>query len=396
MTPDVESIFALAKRHPFYAERYRDAPSFADAPTTDKAELYRVINKTFDDDPSSRKGIYLSPTGGSTPDRLLYFPTDIQDNERQRALLSPYLNDAKIFAPDSIVLNIFGSNQMYRALEIFNDFAERGQSTVLPAGSQAEDKLAAEIAARFNADSVIGNPSRLLQFARYVESQAIPLRFDHLIFGGETLQQHKAEFVKSVLGIKRISGIYGSAESGIWGYQPDDLELNCYFYPAEIMHIEILEPDDDGFGRMVLTNLVRKRNPLCRYDCGDIGRISEMNYRGQKRQMLEFKGRAENSFFVGSEYFWLSDFKEPLADLLEYQIHISYDEEQKRDRIKFSLVAPDQSFIDSSRERIEGQIRNIVQSLDSWFTTEIAFVEMSSLRRSNTSQKVVRIVDERS
>lgn len=394
--PDVDGIFELAKRHPFYAERYRNATSFSDAPTTDKSELYRVINKSFDEDLSFRKSIYLSPTGGSTPDRLLYFPTDIQDNEHQRALLSPYLIDAKIFTPEMIVLNIFGSNQMYRALEIFNDFAERANATVLPAGSQATDKLAVEIASRFGADSLIGNPSRILQLARYVESNTIPQSFDHLIFGGETLQHHKAEFLKKALGVKRISGIYGSAESGIWGYQPDELDLQCYFYPAEIMHIEILEPDNDGFGNMVLTNLVRKRNPLCRYDCGDIGRISTMDYRGQKRNLLEFKGRAENSFFVGSEYFWLSDFKEPFENLLEYQIHISFDAEQKRDRIKFSLVAPDQSFIDSNKEKLETQIRDIVQSLDSWFTTEIEFVEMSALRRSNTSQKVVRIVDERS
>ncbi len=394
--PDAEDIFELAKHHPFYAERYRDATSFAHAPTTDKSELYRVINKAFDEDPSFRKSIYLSPTGGSTPDRLLYFPTDIQDNDLQRSLLSPYLTEANIFTPDTIVLNLFGSNQMYRALEIFNDFAERGNATVLPAGSQSEDKLAVEIASRFGADSLLGNPSRIMQFARHVESNAVPLRFEHLIFGGETLQEHKAEFVRSTLGIKRISGIYGSAESGIWGYQPDDLELHCYFYPPEIMHIEILEPDADGFGKMVLTNLVRKRNPLCRYDCGDIGRIKTMNYRGQQRQVLEFKGRAENSFFVGSEYFWLSDFKEPFEHLLDYQILISFDEEQKRDRIKFRLVAPDQSFIDTSKEKIEGQIRNIVQSLDSWFTTDIEFVEMSSLRRSSTSQKVVRIVDERS
>lgn len=394
--PSIKGIFELAAKHPFYAERYRDAYCFSDAPTTDKSELYRVINKAFDDSPSFRKGIYLSPTGGSTPDCLLYFPTDIQDNELQRKLLSPYLNDAKIFTPDMVVLNIFGSNMMYRALEIFNDFAERGNATVLPAGSQCEDQLAVQISERFGADSLIGNPSRILQFARHVESQAIPLRFEHIIFGGETLQQHKADYVRDVLGIKRISGIYGSAESGIWGYQPDDLELNCYFYPSEIMHIEILEPDTDGFGRMVLTNLVRQRNPLCRYDCGDIGRISETSYRGQKRNMLEFKGRAENSFFIGSEYFSLSDFQQPFKDLLEYQIHITFDAEQKRDRIRFSLVAPDQNFIASSKELIEAQIRKIVQSMDSWFTTEIEFVELSTLRRSKTSQKVVRIIDERS
>ncbi|MDZ4837594.1 MAG: hypothetical protein SGJ27_27730 [Candidatus Melainabacteria bacterium] len=393
---DVDKIFELAKKHPFYAERYRDASNFADAPTTDKAHLYKVINQALDEDPTFREGVYLSPTGGSTPDRLLYFPTDIEDNQLQRKMLSPYLNEAKIFSPQTILLNLFGSNMMYRALEIFNDFAERGRATVLPAGSQCEDGLAAEVATRFAANSLIGNPSRILQFARHVESQAIPLKIEHLIFGGETLQEYKADYLKDVLGIKRISAIYGSAESGIWGYQPDALELNCYFYPAEIMHIEILEPDDDGFGRMVLTNLVRTRNPLCRYDCGDIGRITETEHRGQQRNMLEFKGRAENSFFIGSEYFSINDFREPLENLLEFQIQISFDESQKRDRIKFSLVAPNPEFIDANKETIKKQIRHIVQSLDSWFTTEIEFVEISELQRSKTSQKVIKIIDQRS
>ncbi len=285
---------------------------------------------------------------------------------------------------------------MYRALEIFNDFCQRAHGTVLPVGSQCPDTLACSIAKRFGADSIIGNPSRILQFARHVESQTIPLKIPHLIFGGETLQKHKAKYLEKALGIERISGIYGSAEAGIWAFKPSDMPLNCYLYTKDMMHIEIVEPDAEGFGRIVLTNLVRKRNPLCRYDCGDVGRVAEIEYRGETRQTLEFQGRIENSFSIGSEYYSISDFDQPFANLLEFQIKITYDQEQKRDRIQFRLVAPDKQFVDSHRDVIEKQIHTIVQTANDLFITDIEFVELSELIRSQTAQKIVKIVDERS
>ncbi len=391
----LDDIFKIARRHPFYAERYANAGSFMDAPLTNKAQLYSGIEKMLSQGRSSREGIYLSPTGGSVPSKLLYFPTDVYDNEMQRRMLSPYLIEEEIFTRSTIALNLFGSNLMYRALEIFNDFCQRAHGTVLPAGSQCPDELACNIAARFGADTLIGNPSRVLQFARYVESQSIPMKFDKLIWGGEALQDHKANYLKRVLGLRQICAIYGSAEAGIWGYQPEDLPLNCYLYPQELIHIEIANPDQEGFGNMVLTNLVRKRNPLCRYDSEDVGRITQQLVRSKKLCVLEFKGRTTNSFQVGSEYFSINDFQSSLEGLLEFQISISYDIERHRDIIDFHLVAPTIEFEMAHKERIESEIREIVQSQDSLFTTNVQFVEISALKRSSTSQKVLKVLDNR-
>ncbi len=78
---DIDTIFQLAKHHPFYADRYEHASNFENAPTTDKATLYEVIKIAIDGDRSFREGIYFSPTGGSIPEHLLYFPTDVAEND---------------------------------------------------------------------------------------------------------------------------------------------------------------------------------------------------------------------------------------------------------------------------------------------------------------------------
>ncbi len=391
----LDKIFEIARLHPFYEARYAKSSSFSDAPLTDKSELYHGIELLLSQGRSAREGIYLSPTGGSVPSKLLYFPTDVNDNERQRQLLSPWLNKAQIFTESTIALNMFGSNLMYRALEIFNDFCQRAHATVLPAGSKCPDQLACSIAGRFGADTLIGNPSRVLQFARYVESNTIPLKFDKLIWGGEALQQHKADYLKRVLGLNQLCAIYGSAEAGIWGYQPHDLPLNCYIYPPEIIHIEIIAPDEDGFGNMILTNLVRTRNPLCRYESGDVGRITSRILGDEEVHILEFKGRIHDSFQVGSEYYSISDFQNLFRDLLEYQVRISFDPIGQRDVIEFFLVAPDLEFIEAQGSILIEQVRNQLQSEENLFTTKIEFVEIAALKKSSTSQKVVRIVDER-
>lgn len=396
MSSALTEIFELSRTHPFYSDRLQGISSFEEVPVMRKQELYDSISKTLISS-SALKSVYLSPTGGSVSNYLLFYPSDIEENHLQRSLLATHLRESNIFTPETIGLNLFGSNMMYRSLEIFNEFCERAGGTPLPVGSACDDDTAYKLGQRFFANTLIGAPSRLMQFGRHVEDTygRSQVQFDQMIFGGELLPESKAKYLKGIFGVERICGIFGSAEAGIWGFQPADLELNQYLFLEEMMHVEVESSDENGFGEIVLTNLVRKRFPLLRYGTGDLGRVREISVNGRKLHLLEFKGREEQSFQLGGEYYAVSEFEDACNQLVDFQIHLSYDETNKKDRIQFSLVAYSPQFIDNYGDGLKERIKSIVQSEDRLFTTEIQFVEQRDLKVTRTSRKVIRVIDDR-
>jgi len=53
----------------------------------------------------------------------------------------------------------------------------------------------------------------------------------------------------------KLSSVYGSAVSGVWAYQPPWLPQNHFLYDPEMMYIEIVDPNEQGVGLVILTSL---------------------------------------------------------------------------------------------------------------------------------------------
>ncbi|MBD2130327.1 hypothetical protein NDI39_15915 [Microcoleus sp. ZQ-A2] len=390
----VEEIYQAAREHSFYRDVLKETKCFADVPILEKQILYRQVEANLKE-ASFRTGLYLSPTGGSSSSQVLFFPTDVTENRFQRALLSKYLIHSEIFTPSTMALNLFGGTMMYRSLEIFNDFCERARATTLPVSSLCPDREAYETAIRFGANTLMGIPSRLMQFARYVIKQKLQVRIEHIIFAGEPLLYHQREYLQKAFHATRFSGLYGSAEAGVWAYQPPDLPSEGYLFPSQLMHVEINNPNEEGFGTIIATNLIRSRNPLLRYDTGDIGRLSKIMYRGSRFNMLELKGRVDCSFSIGGSYYFLDDFASIFERLADFQIQISYDPEKARDRIQFCCVPMTPTYSTYQFNELCSKIQEILRSNDNSFLTEVRIAEHEELLKSATSQKVIKIVDRR-
>jgi phenylacetate-coenzyme A ligase PaaK-like adenylate-forming protein len=249
----------------------------------------------------------------------------------------------------------------------------------------------------------MGLPSRILQFARYLARESISIIFEDVVFAGEPLPEHKKEFLRRTIGAKRFSGLYGSAEAGVWAFQSDQMaadlgiSADAYLFPKQLMHVEIAAADGDGYGNIVTTNLVRTRHPLLRYDSGDVGRMVLSSKCPRECRLLELRGRTERSFEIGGEYYALDDFVGLFAEagLLEYQIVLTFDPAKQMDLVSFFLVAGPAAEVKAVKLAITSGIRKIVQSNDASFITEINFVESETLARSKTGQKVLKIVDSR-
>ncbi|MDR3634031.1 MAG: hypothetical protein P4L84_09510 [Isosphaeraceae bacterium] len=387
----LQRIVEAAREHPFYAEGHlQGVRRFEDCPVLYKARLYRGAALALGD-PDFRRSIYLSPTGGTSTGRPLYFPTDIRENQEQRARLARRLEAAGILGAASIALNLFSCGRLLRSLSIFDDFAERCGATTLPLGAAATDDEAGAAAEQFGATMVMGMPSRLTAFARWCEAQGRRFAFESVLFAGEALHLGKRRFLEHALGVRRFDAVYGSAEMGIVAYQADVTEPPVYRFPRELLHVEIGEPDGEGFGRLIVTNMVRTRHPLLRYDTGDVGRlVSE----GEDELLVELRGRISDSFTIGGDYFHLREFASVLDRFAQYQITIAFDPETGADRIVFRLVAQAPAG-DVERARAAEELRALLDLDDRSVAAEAIYIRPDELVYRPGTLKVPAILDMR-
>jgi phenylacetate-CoA ligase len=387
---DLKRILSLASTHPWYRD-IGAGERLADWPVLKKEDLYSRLA-------SARAGgldrgaLYYSRSGGTTTGRPLFFPAGIEENHAQRRKIARHLGASGVLSRASTAVNVCPIVRMYRTMEIFTEIGELCGATMLPMAAIAEDEEVAEIAIQFGANTLIGMPSRLVAFARFLHEKEIALRIDTILFGGEFLPPGKRRLLSSVLGAKRFSALYGSAELGIVAWQSDLSEAPIYRFPRDILHVEIVSPDADGYGAIVATNLLRERFPIIRYDTGDVGRIVESH---GDAVTIELQGRQSDSFLIGENDYTVGDFAAVLADVAEFQIQIHFDEARFRDVIRFCLVPGELPVPEEKRVEVERTIREILQGHESVYWAEVALVGPESLVRAAGTSKTPAIVDSR-
>jgi phenylacetate-coenzyme A ligase PaaK-like adenylate-forming protein len=396
----LDRIVSVARHHPFYRDRFEGVARFEDCPLLEKLVLYQRVQESMRDT-AFRHGTYFSPTGGTTTGSSLYFPTAIAENKRQRVLLAERLANAGMIQPTSIVLNMFPCTRLVRSLEIFNEYCELCGATVLSVGAHETDEEAWSVARQFGATLLAGMPSRLIALARWLQAtgQCLPterglltergLQIEKVLIAGELLHPPKRQMLERAFDVRRFCGVYGSAEMGVVAYQADLCDPPVYRFPLEILYVEIVEADGEGFGRLVATNLVGIRHPLVRYDTGDLGRVVN---RTADEVWIELRGRGGDSFAIGGGYWHLADFAGVLSPFAEWQIVIDFDEKAGMDRISFSVVTDDAPAKTRQRE-LKMAIRAILEADDQTHLTDVAFVPAVALRRNPATLKVPSIVD---
>lgn len=280
--------FAAAKVHPFYRDRFGCAAGPDDAPATEKKALLERLEGFRPD--AEGGNVYLVRSGGSTTSPLI-FPVDIGENKAQRRALCERLLADGMFGPETVALNLFGYADLYRTAAIVDDLLERCRATTLPMSAHAryEDVLA--VSRRFGPSHVLGTPSKLGLFARFLADAGETLRVPQLLYAGELLRPGARTLLAETFGSSRIWSLYGGAESGIWAWCDVTRRPDLFRVLPGIV-VEVLAPDAAGFGPLAVTNGFRMRFPVFRYCVGDVGRFVEV---GGER-LLELRGRDSRSF----------------------------------------------------------------------------------------------------
>jgi phenylacetate-CoA ligase len=321
--PALQAHFDKVRVSPLYRAHYDGIADYRDAPVLDKATLIGLLKSGFRLGDETR-GVYLVRSGGSTRAPLI-FPVDIAENLEQRRRLADALVTSGVIRPTTVALNMFSYGQLYRTAAILDDILERCRATTLPLSAETKDKDLHDAARHFRPNLLMGSPSRLALFAHYLGIQGTRLEVPDLLYGGEFLRPSVAATFRERFGTRNIYALYGSAETGTWGWSRYSDAPGVYRF-IDGIHVEIAEPDAEGFGRIIATNLLRERFPIFRYDMGDIGRLGQSD----GHPHLELRARAPLSFVIDSTKLSIDDFRHVTQDAAAFQIQLSQNDRSQQ------------------------------------------------------------------
>jgi phenylacetate-CoA ligase len=325
----LRDCFLRARDHVFYREQFAGIADWRDAPATDKNVL---LERLSDFAPGNEpRGVYLVRSGGSTQKPLI-FPVDIVENLAQRQALSACLRADGVFGPETVALNIFGYSDLYRTAAILDDLLERCEATTLPMSAHARYEDMLSIARRFSPTHLMGTPSKLILFARFLIDSGETLRIPQLLYAGEPLRDTTLTLLRDTFGTEQVWSLYGGAETGIWAWCDASRHPGLFRILPGLV-VEVMAPDEDGFGPLAVTNAFRARFPVFRYRVGDVGRLIDRD----GMRFLELRGRDSRSFQFAEMTFDL-DLLTPLVSAAEaFQVQLRFDA-QGRDTLQLLVV----------------------------------------------------------
>ncbi|KAK9760063.1 hypothetical protein K7432_016295 [Basidiobolus ranarum] len=292
MLYSLEEVLSAGVRHPLYASlRYPSKLDLAAIPLLDKVTLYNQLQYAINSDKSILQSAYLSPTGGTSDGPLLYFITDTDENRAQREEMGRLMNEQSVITKEDIVLVLQGGKYMYRSLDLICELIDNSHGTALAAGASTSSDILASLAIQFGANAISGTCTQMINFAQYIEANGLQslVKFDKIFYTSEVLPVHQEYYLRTTFGASVITSVYGSAEGGVWAAcGPAKLGQGAaqgsnFVYDKKMMIVEILKEDgthatEGEKGEIVLTSLMRLRNPLIRYCTGDLGSLHA--YRG--------------------------------------------------------------------------------------------------------------------
>ncbi|UJR35039.1 hypothetical protein I4U23_027815 [Adineta vaga] len=361
-----------------------------------KENLHEQLTQTKLYDNQWNQSVYISSSGGSGGKRL-FFSTDIQENLRQRQILVNMMLDEDIISDRDVCLNLFQSDNIYRSFEIFNDFCSMANCTTIPMSANTTDEDVLEIIEYFKPTILMGSPYRLMQLAFYLEKQGKKeIYFEKIYFACEAIDEIKQEYFQRIFHCSIYLGFYGSAETGVYACQSSKYSsTKIYLYPKELVEIEIID------SKIIVTNLIRKRNQLFRFDSGDLGRILPTDSHSKYGLIEVF--HSQRLIMIGNDVLSKSDIEETMKqiDLIEWQLIIDYISSTKTNQILllFRYVKPDSI----TNENLEKILRNYLDkffdnqltSLSDELIVQFESIQFSQLVRNKTSNKLLKIIDKR-
>ena len=387
----------------------------------------------------------------------MMFAVDVHENRQQRAQMGDFIKLCGIIEPRDWVLSIHLAGGFYRyvipghemhemertqlanlesirSLDLTTEIMENAGATVLSAGSYMPVPEVAQSLADYHVNVLTGDGCQITQVVHHIsglpQEDRDRIHLEKIIYTSEPLTGPQRAFVHSVLGDVKIFSILGSSEAGPWAVSSPDLtgkqEFTQYstdfVFDTRNMLIEIISPSDiDGTARsdltpvppgelgvIVQTSLQRLRNPLIRYNTGDLGSIhplpdsaSAIIPEADRKylRVLRMHGRDHRfSFKWYGCYFEFENIETFMQmeeyGILQWQILLGRLESSPQSTLEVRLLRSPQAG-DLSNEDVKHRVEAFfVVMPENRHLVRIVFVDtLDAFERSTTARKIIKFVD---
>ncbi len=185
---------------------------------------------------------------------------------------------------------------------------------------------------------IVADPTWLVSLSEIAEKQGIfPVK---LIFAaGDRMTDAYRDYVQRIWKAPVILG-YGSTEMG-GGAGMECRERNGYHVDEFNLLFEILDPDPEGYGELVVTTLARRTTPLIRYRVRDITRFLDgaCPCGTTVRRLARIRGRRDEMVVMGAGNMYPEIFEKVLSDIPGFSSNwqVAVRQEGLHDILEFRL-----------------------------------------------------------
>jgi len=311
---------------------------------------------------------------------------------------------------------------------------ENAGATVLSAGSYMPPTEVAKCLADYHVNVLTGDGSQVVQIVHHIsmlpEDYRNRINVEKIIYTSEPLTSPQRVFIQSILNDVKIYSIMGSSEAGPWAISSPDLtgehsltgSSTDFIFDTRSMLIEIVPPSDSDDasqpnlnptppgepGRIVQTSLQRLRNPLVRYNTGDIGSVHPLPEMAsavvpeadrEHLRILRMHGRDHRfSFKWYAAYFEFDKIEAFMIaeefGILQWQIILDRLESSPQSTLEIRVLRRPRDGVISAGD-LKHRIEDFFLVLpENGHLARVTFVDdLEGFERSATARKVIKFVD---
>ncbi|OZM74585.1 hypothetical protein CFN78_05600 [Amycolatopsis antarctica] len=411
--PSLDPLVGFVRENsPFYKELYADlpaAPALSDLPLVDHG-AYWAANGLHDNrllTGEHQGGIVLKTGGTTSAPRVSRYTRE--EWREMSATFGSGLPAAGLRDGDRVA-NLFYAGELYSSFLFTANWLQDApvDAVHLPiAGSAPQDFVIGNIA-EFAATVLAGPPTSLCQLAQGVTGTVGSLPSVRVVlFSGEAFYGDQRALLAAAFPNATVRSLgYATVDGGIVGAPVDgepDTRVHRVF-PGRIMEILDVDTGDpieepERPGRVVVTDLVRRLQPVLRYPAGDLA-----EWTGPGGSTFRLLGRSDEGARVGPVTLYLDDLRDIVdaasGDRMITGVQVVLRRVEAKDQLVLRLAGdvtdPEvltvtiASALEDARPMFADHVR---RGLVAPLAVELA--GPAGLRVNPRSGKLVRLIDER-
>ncbi len=394
-------INLVAQKSPFYREKFRQLdidPRFIEKPS-DLGDFYTSSKDLLDNPPESflcgkpEIGFETTGTSSNKNKRIFFSRSELRDIAKDSPagllLLGMRAGDKVVSTMHSSFWN--AGMTIQEALRNFDCF-------FVNADKLPPDEFY-ERAKLYKFDVVICEPSWLVLLSDIAKKKGTwPVKF--FLVGGENMTEEARRYAENIWHSDVYIG-YGMTET--FGSAGVECPAKRGYHINEFQNwYEILNPDEDGYGELVITMLQRRCMPLIRYRTSDVTRLVDEPCTCQipsVRRIGKIRGRSDELINCGMGNISPPIFEHAFEGIqgITHDWQVAVVKDGPLDVIEFRLELAngtdphelEKTITAQFKERYPDYWRNIEMGL---YRLAYKFQAPGTLR---TRQKLIKVVDER-